>query len=71
MSTLMTSIGTLVKNHVADNKGVAKIVDTESNITSRSSDPIGTIAFGTDTDDIYIHTGSGTWVKLVTQAVSS
>ena len=71
MSTIMTSIGTMVKNHVADNKGVAKIVDTASNIIARSGDPIGTIAFATDDDDIYIHTGSGTWVKLVTQTVSS
>ena len=69
--SMMSSLGTLVKNHVEDNKGVAKIVDTASNITARSSDPIGTIAFATDDDDIYIHTGSGTWVKLVTQAVSS
>ena len=69
--SMMSSIGTLVKNHVADNKGVAKIVDTASNIVARSDDPIGTIAFATDDDDIYIHTGSGTWVKLVTQTVSS
>lgn len=70
MTTMMTAIGTLVKDHVADNKGVAKIVDTESNITSRNTDPIGTFAFGTDTDDIYIHTGSGTWVKIATQTIS-
>ena len=69
--SMMSTLGTLVKNHVEDNKGVAKIVDTASNITGRTGDPIGTIAFATDDDDIYIHTGSGTWVKLVTQAVSS
>ena len=64
---IFSTIGTLVKNHVAAHKGVVKIVDTETNILSRSSDPQGTMALATDTDQIYIHTGSGTWVKIQTE----
>ncbi len=67
---MMSSLGTLVKNHVEDNKGIAKVVDTKSNITSRSSDPIGTFAFATDTEELLIHTGSGTWVKIATETVT-
>lgn len=64
---IFSTIGTLVRNHVSDHKGVVKIVDTEANILSRSSDPQGTMALATDTDQIYIHTGSGTWVKIQTE----
>lgn len=64
---IFSAIGTLVKNHVATHKGVVKIIDTETNILSRSSDPQGTMALATDTDQIYIHTGSGTWVKIQTE----
>ena len=32
--------------------------DTQSNIIARSGDATGTIAFGTDTDDLYIYDGS-------------
>lgn len=64
---ILSFIGTSVKNHVAANKGVARIVDIKSSITSRSSDPIGTIALATDTSDLYIHIGGGSWVKIVTQ----
>ena len=32
--------------------------DTHSNITARSGDPTGTIAFGTDTDDLYVYDGA-------------
>ena len=67
---MMSNLGTLVKNHVEDNKGIAKVVDTKSNITSRSSDPIGTFAFATDTEELLIHTGSGTWVKIATETVA-
>lgn len=67
---MMSNLGTLVKNHVEDNKGIAKVVDTKSNITSRSSDPIGTFAFATDTEELLIHTGSGTWVKITTETVA-
>jgi hypothetical protein len=63
---ILSQIGTDVKNHVQDHKGKLKIVDTETNILGRSSDDIGTMALGTDTDDIYIHIGSGAWVKLAT-----
>ena len=61
---ILSQIGTDVKNHVQDHKGKLKIVDTETNILGRSSDDIGTMALGTDTDDIYIYIGSGAWVKL-------
>ncbi len=64
---IFSTIGTLVRNHVAENKGVVKIVDTESNIISRTSDPQGTMALATDTDQIYIHTGGGSWVKIQTE----
>jgi hypothetical protein len=63
---ILEQIGTDVKNHVQDHKGKIKIVDTESNITSRSSDDAGTMALGSDTEDLYIHMGSGNWVKLET-----
>ena len=63
---ILSQIGTDVKNHVQDHKGKLKIIDTETNILGRSSDDVGTMALGTDTDDVYIHIGSGTWVKLVT-----
>ncbi len=63
---ILSQIGTDVKNHVQDHKGKLKIVDTETNILARSSDDIGTMALGTDTDDVYIYVGSGTWVKLAT-----
>jgi len=65
---ILQQIGTDVKNHVQDHKGVIKIIDSETNILARDSDDVGTVALGTDTDDIYIHTGSGVWVRLVTQA---
>ncbi len=68
--SMMSSLGTLVKDHVEDNKGIAKVVDTKSNITSRSTDPIGTFGFATDTEELLIHTGSGTWVKIATQAIT-
>ena len=65
---ILSQIGTDVKNHVQDHKGKLKIVDTETNILGRSSDDIGTMALATDTDNIYIHIGSGAWVKLVTES---
>mgnify|MGYP004034161927 FL=1 len=34
------------------------IRDTESNIFARSGDAVGTIAFGTDTNDLYIFDGT-------------
>lgn len=37
------------------------ILDTESNILSRTGDPVGTIAFGTDTHDYYISDGNNNW----------
>ena len=61
---ILSFIGTSVRNHVAAHKGVVRIIDTASNITSRNSDPIGATALATDTNDLYIHTGGGTWVKI-------
>lgn len=68
--SMMSSLGTAVKNHVEDSKGIAKVVDTKSNIISRSSDLAGTFAFATDTKELLIHTGSGNWVKISTETVS-
>jgi len=34
------------------------VVDTQANILARSSDPAGTIAYGTDTENYYIFNGS-------------
>ena len=63
---ILEQIGTSVKNHVQDHKGKIKIVDTEGNIKNRSSDDTGTMALGSDTEDLYIYMGSGNWVKLET-----
>ena len=63
-------IGASVKNHVATHKGVVRIADTESNITTRSSDPIGTTALATDTEDLLIYIGGGTWVKIQTETIT-
>ncbi len=65
---ILQQIGTDVKNHVQDHKGKIKIVDTEENIKDRSSDDTGTLALGSDTDDLYIHIGGGSWVKVSTTA---
>ena len=35
------------------------ILDTESNILARVGDPIGTIAYGTDTQDLYVYNTLG------------
>lgn len=67
---ILSALGTHVKNHVAASKGIARIVDTESNITARSTDPAGTLALGTDTNCLYIHTGGGTWMKIILQAIT-
>ena len=32
--------------------------DTHSNIIARTGDATGTVAFGTDTDDLYVYDGS-------------
>ena len=64
---IFSTLGSLIKNHVALHKGVVKILDTKDNILLRSSDPQGSMALSTDTDEIYIHTGGGTWVKIQTE----
>ena len=68
---ILSFIGTSIKNHVAAHKGVARITDIKSNITSRTSDPIGTTALATDTDDLLIYIGGGTWLKIQTEAVTT
>ena len=68
---ILSFIGTSIKNHVAAHKGVVRITDTKTNITSRTSDPIGTIALATDTEDLLIHIGAGTWVKIQTEALTT
>jgi len=67
---ILSFIGTSVRNHVATHKGVVRIIDTKTNIIARSSDPIGTTALATDTNDLYIHTGGGTWKKITTETVT-
>lgn len=37
------------------------IFNTESNILARTGDAVGTIAFGTDTNDYYISDGNNNW----------
>ena len=65
LSNLASSIGSAVNSF----KGLVKIIDTETNITARNSDPAGTLALGSDTDKLYIHLGSGSWVVINTNPV--
>lgn len=67
---ILSFIGTSVKNHVATHKGVVRIIDTKYNITTRSSDPIGTTALATDTEDLLLYIGGGTWVKIQTETIT-
>jgi hypothetical protein len=67
---ILSFIGTSVKNHVATHKGVVRIIDTKNNITTRSSDPIGTTALATDTEDLLLYIGGGTWVKIQTETIT-
>ena len=62
----MSSLASAIGGAVNLTKGVVKIVDTETVIKSRSNDPIGSMALGTDTDKLYIHIGSGSWVVVNT-----
>ena len=45
---------------------IITIRSTESNIFARTGDPVGTIAFGTDTDDLYIFDGTNFQIYLNT-----
>ena len=51
---------------IAPKKTPARIIDTETNIKARSSDPKGSMALGTDTDKLYMHLGPGSWVVVNT-----
>lgn len=62
MSNLASSIGSAVNSM----RGLVKIIDTENNIKSRSSDPAGSMALGSDTNKLYIHLGFGSWVVIDT-----
>ena len=37
---------------------IVGVVDTQADILARSSDPAGTIAYGTDTENFYVFNGS-------------
>lgn len=60
-SHLASSIGSAVRQTVARNRGLVKVVDTEENILARDSDPIGSIALASDTNKLYIYLGSSSW----------
>ena len=62
MSNLASSIGSAVNSI----RGLVKIIDTESKISARNSDPVGSLALGTDTNKLYVHLGSGSWVVINT-----
>ena len=64
--SLVANIGTAVRLIVESKKGIVRVVDTETNIKNRSSDPIGALALGSDTDKLYIHKGSGNWLVVNT-----
>ena len=65
---ILEQIGTDVKNKISDNKGLVKIVDSETNILARTSDASGTLALGTDTNKLYIHISAGTWRTISTDS---
>ena len=60
-SHLASSIGSAVRQTVARNRGLVKVVDTEVNILARENDPIGSIALASDTNKLYIYLGSSSW----------
>ena len=64
--SLVANIGTAVRLIVESKKGLVRIIDTETNIKARSNDPKGAFALGSDTDKLYIHLGSGSWVVINT-----
>ena len=51
---------------IESKKGLVRIIDTEAQIKDRSGDPAGSMALGTDTDKLYMHLGSGSWVVINT-----
>jgi len=64
--SLVADIGTAVRLIIESKKGLVRIIDTEAQIKSRSGDPAGSMALGTDTDKLYMHLGSGSWVVVNT-----
>ena len=58
----MSNLAGLIGSSVNSSKGVVKIVTTEGNIKIRSSDPLGSLALGSDTNKLYIYTGAGWYV---------
>ena len=64
--SLVAEIGTAVRLIIESKKGLVRIIDTETNIKARSSDPKGSMALGTDTDKLYMHLGYGQWVVINT-----
>jgi hypothetical protein len=58
----MSNLASLIGSSVNSSKGVVKIVTTEGNIKARNSDPLGSIALGSDTNKLYIYTGAGWYV---------
>ena len=64
--SLTAEIGTAVRLVTDSKKGLVRVIDTEAVIKARSDDPAGSIALGTDTDKLYVHLGSGSWVVINT-----
>lgn len=58
----MSNLASLIGSSVKSSKGVVKILATENIIKLRNSDPLGSIALGTDTNKLYIYTGAGWYV---------
>ena len=61
----MSDLASLIGGSVRSSKGVVKIVATEGIIKARTSDPLGSLALGTDTNKLYIYTGAG-WLVINT-----
>jgi hypothetical protein len=56
-------MGQSVRNLLISLTSTSKaILDTESNILARTDDELGTMAFATDTNKLYVFTESG-WVS--------
>ena len=58
----MSNLASFIGSSVNSSKGVVKIVATENVIKARSTDPLGSLALGSDTNKLYIFTGAGWFV---------
>ena len=67
---ILNNLGTQVKNHVSTHKGLVRVTDTETNILNNSSEPVGALAYATDTQELFIYIGSSTWLKIQTTTVT-